>query len=71
MDGQVSADTTYSEWLKKQSAARQDEVLGPTRGKLLRSGQMEVSEMCSHKGVFLTLDELRQRDKRAFELAGL
>ena len=71
MDGQVSADTTYSEWLKKQSAARQDEVLGPTRGKLLRSGQMEVSEMYSHKGVFLTLDELRTRDAEAFKRAGL
>ncbi|MFG5778028.1 minor capsid protein [Comamonas sp. J-3] len=71
MDGQVSADTTYAEWLKKQSASRQDEVLGPTRGKLLRSGKMEVSEMYSHKGVFLTLDELRARDAGAFKRAGL
>ena len=71
MDGQVSSDTSYSDWLKKQSAARQDEVLGATRAKLMRDGKLEMSEMYSHKGVFLTLDELRTRDAEAFKRAGL
>jgi hypothetical protein len=31
MDGAVPAETTYGEWLMKQSAARQDEILGPAR----------------------------------------
>ncbi|ULR87402.1 minor capsid protein [Comamonas sp. B21-038] len=71
MDGQVPPDTSYGDWLKKQSAARQDEVLGQTRARLMRDGKLDLADMYSHKGVFLTLDELRQRDKRAFELAGL
>lgn len=71
MDGQVPADTTYAQWLTAQSAARQDEVLGPTRGKLLRSGGLTMEQLYSQKGVFLTLDELRQRDAAAFKRAGL
>jgi hypothetical protein len=34
MDGQVPEDTKYGDWLKRQSKARQDEVLGPVRAKL-------------------------------------
>lgn len=71
MDGQVANDTTYAAWLKGQSTYRQDEVLGPTRGKLLRDGRLDLTDMYSHKGVFLTLDELRARDAQAFRRAGL
>ena len=71
MDGQVANDTTYADWLKRQSGARQDEVLGATRGKLMRDGKLELSEMYSNKGVFLTLDQLRGRDAEAFKRAGL
>ena len=71
MDGQVANDTTYADWLKRQSVARQDEVLGATRGKLMRDGKLELSEMYSNKGVFLTLDQLRARDAEAFKRAGL
>lgn len=71
MDGQLPADTTYAEWLAKQSANRQDEVLGPTRGKLLREGNLPIERMYSQKGDFLTLDQLRERDAGAFKRAGL
>lgn len=71
MDGQVPAETTYADWLKSQSAARQDEVLGPTRGRLLRQGDLPMDRMYDHKGRFLTLDQLRARDAAAFEKAGL
>lgn len=71
MDGQVPADMTYSEWLKKQNAERQDDVLGPTRGKLLRDGGLDLDRFYSDKGKYLTLDELRQRDAAAFRRAGL
>lgn len=71
MDGQLPADTTYSQWLTKQSAARQDEVLGPARGQLLRQGKLPVDRMYSTKGEFLTLDQLRERDSEAFKRAGL
>lgn len=71
MDGQVAAETTYADWLKKQSAARQDEVLGPTRGRLMREGKLSLDDMYSARGKPLTLDELRKKDAEAFKLAGL
>lgn len=61
MDGQVPADTTYSEWLKRQPAARQDEVLGPTRAKEFRAGK-PLGSFYNDKGRWLTLDELVAND---------
>lgn len=71
MDGQVPADTTYPEWLAKQSARRQDDILGPTRGKLLRDGQLTLDRFYNDKGKMLTLAEIRERDAAAFGRAGL
>jgi hypothetical protein len=71
MDGEVPEETTYAEWIKQQSAARQDEILGPTRGKLMRDGGLTLDRYYSDKGKYWTLDELRQRDAAAFERAGL
>lgn len=71
MDGQVPDSVTYGEWLEGQSAARQDQVLGPTRGKLFRQGGMKLEQFYNDKGKYLTLDELQERDARAFEKAGL
>lgn len=71
MDGQVSRDITYLDWLKRQPAARQDDVLGPTRGALMRRGRLKPEEMYTDKGRFLSLDELRARDADAFRRAGL
>jgi hypothetical protein len=71
MDGQVPEETTYSEWLMRQSAARQDDVLGPTRGKLLRQGGLTIDKFVNDKGRTLTLKQLRQRAPKAFEAAGL
>jgi hypothetical protein len=71
MDGQVPADQTYSQWLAKQSASRQDEILGPTRGKLLRDGGLTVDKFSNERGKWLTLDELKQRDAAAFKRAGV
>lgn len=59
LDGQVPANQTYNEWLTRQSAARQDEVLGPTRGKLLRAGKLSADQMYSTNGDFLDLSQLK------------
>ena len=61
MDGQVAADTTYGEWLSRQSPARQDEILGAKRGKLLRQG-VPMEKFYNDKGQWLTLDQLYQRE---------
>lgn len=71
MDGQVASATTYGEWLARQSAARQDEVLGPARGKLLRDGGVGFDKFFNDKGKFLTLDDLAKMDAAAFKKAGI
>lgn len=71
MDGQVPDETTYGSWLKKQSAERQDDILGPTRGALMREGGLDLDRFYNEKGRYLTLDELRRRDAAAFARAGL
>jgi len=71
MDGQVAAETTYPQWLERQNAGRQDDVLGPTRGALLRSGGLKVEQFFNDKGRFLTLNQLRERSPGAFRRAGV
>ena len=61
MDGTVPSGTTYAEWLGKQSAARQDEVIGSVRGAMLRRGEFTVSEFFNDKGKLLTLEQLSKR----------
>lgn len=71
MDGQIAGDLNYGEWLQKQSAARQDEVVGATRGKLMREGKMAFDQFYTDRGVFIDLETLRARDAAAFKRAGL
>ena len=65
MDGQVSADLTYQEWLKKKPAKFQDEVLGRTKGKLFRDG-MPIDKFVSRAGTERTLDQLKAANAEAF-----
>ena len=71
MDGQVPDSTTYGEWIKGQSANRQDDVLGPARGKLMREGGLPLDKFYNDQGRTLTLDQLRERDAASFAKAGL
>lgn len=71
LDGAVPADTTYADWLPKQSARRQDEILGPTRGKLLREGGLSLEQFANDKGVWYDLKTLQERNAAAFKRAGL
>jgi SPP1 gp7 family putative phage head morphogenesis protein len=71
MSGDVPQSQTYLQWLARQSAARQDQVLGPTRGALLRDGKLPMEKFWNDKGLFLTLNELRSRNIAAFRAAGL
>lgn len=61
MDGQVPASQTYAEWFAKQSAARQDEIMGPVRAKLYRAGQLKFDQFYDDKGCWLTLEQLAAR----------
>lgn len=56
--GQVPAGTTYDDWLRKQSAGFQDEVLGPSRARMFRDGT-SVDRFTDKSGKTLTLKELQ------------
>lgn len=63
---------SYGPWLRRQPAAFQDEVLGPSRGRLFRQGKLEVSKFVDlSTGEEFTLDELRRREPDAWRAAGL
>lgn len=66
MDGQQPAETTYAQWLARQSFARQKTVLGDTRARLLQAGKLTVPEFYNDKGEFLTLEQLRRLEPQAF-----
>jgi len=71
MDGVAPADLDYSTWIERQSAARQDQILGPSRGALLRKGGLTLDRFANEKGVWLTLEQLKERNAAAFKRAGL
>ena len=60
MDGQVPGKTSYLEWLERQPAQRQDQVLGAERGRLFRAGEINLADMFTDKGEWITLDHLKQ-----------
>lgn len=61
MDGQVPGETTYGDWLLRQSAERQNEILGAGKAELLRSGGLKLPDLYDGKGSPLTLRELRAK----------
>lgn len=63
MNGQVPADMSYSKWLARQDYATQEQVLGVTRAQMLRDGKIDVPDLFSDKGEWLTLEQLRNLGK--------
>jgi hypothetical protein len=55
------ADESYSEWLRRQSAEVQNNVLGPTRRKLWLDGKIELIDLVTQKGRPLTLKQLQRK----------
>lgn len=66
---QLPSDRPFPEWLEGLSAARQDEILGPVRGKLHREGSLTLERFTDKTGRKYTLDELRKREAQAFDRA--
>ena len=70
--GRTAAKTNYQTWLKRQSAAFQDDVLGKTKGALFRRGGLELDafvDPVSFKEV--TLADLARTEAAVFESIGL
>lgn len=71
MNGQVPADVTYGEWLRKQPRDFVEEVLGKTKARLFLDGNLTVDRFVHANGRPLTLAELKARDREAFTQAGI
>lgn len=56
--GQVAGSTSYEGWLKSQPPATQDEILGPSRGRLFRDGKVSLRDMVRTDGRRIPLAEL-------------
>ena len=69
--GQVPAKTTYQDWLRRQTAEFQDDVLGKTKGRLFRNGGLTLDKFVDPRGKTVTLDTLRQKEAAAFRAAAL
>ena len=61
VDGPVSANLNYNDWLKKQSKSFQIDALGETKADLFRKGGLSVDKFVNNKGQALTLDQLKSK----------
>lgn len=72
---QISAKTTYYEWLQTQPASFQDDIIGPVRGKLLRNGGLTSEEFralqLNKNFKPITLEEMEKKAPEAFEKANI
>ena len=61
MNGQVSAELNYDQWLRRQPVEFQDDVLGATKGKLFRAG-LTMDRFIDREGAELTLKQIQERE---------
>jgi len=61
MNGQVAETINYPEWLNKQSAKFQKSVLGPTRYKAWKNGDIKINQFTDNKNNILTIDQLKSK----------
>jgi hypothetical protein len=64
MDGQVPAQQSFEAWLKKQSQARQNSVLGATVADLWRRGKLNFRDLLDQSGRPLTTEQLKAKAAR-------
>jgi SPP1 gp7 family putative phage head morphogenesis protein len=60
MDGPVK-NQTYEQWLRKQPVSVQNEVLGASRARLFRDGEVTLKQLLDSDGTVLTLDQLERK----------
>lgn len=71
LTGKVPASTTYNTFLRNSDAAFQDNVLGPTRGRLFRAGEFDVQGFVDNSGDRFTLRQLYEQKPQAFQKLGI
>lgn len=60
-EGGPTSYRTYGTWLRDQDAGTQNDILGPSRGKLFRDGDVSLKELLASDGSVLTLDQLAKK----------
>lgn len=71
LTGVVPAKTSYSQFLGRQSAQFQNDILGVTRGKLFRNGGLTLDRFVDRTGAEIPLADLAKFNADAFRAAGL
>lgn len=69
--GKVPADVDYGTFLRRQSADFQNDVMGNTKARLFRDGNLQLDKFVSRTGDELSLAQLARREADAFRSAGL
>lgn len=69
MDGQVPADLTYPEWLKRQPREFVLDVMGQRKGALFLDGNLPMDRFVDQTGRELTLEQLQQKERSAWSRA--
>ncbi|PRC92666.1 phage minor head protein [Solimicrobium silvestre] len=59
--GQISADTTFTDFLKSKSDQFQNEMLGTGKADLFRRGKISLSDLLDQRGNELNLAQLRAK----------
>ena len=67
----VLSKTSYQEWLARQPAAFQRDILGPNRYALFSKGELTLDKFIDDNGKTLTLQQLKGLEPLAFERAGM
>lgn len=62
--GQIAANTSFNDFLKRRGKAYQDEVLGVGRAELWRKGKITLRDLVNGDGNPLTLSELLRKVKQ-------
>ena len=69
--GVVPAKQNYQQFLTKQPKWFVDDTLGKTKSKLFREGGLTLDKFVDVNGKELTINQLRSRNRKSFEKAGL
>lgn len=69
--GFAPSETFYEDFMRRQSAAFQNEWLGKTKGALFRRGGLSLNEFVDEVGHEFTIEQLLAKHRSAFVAAGL
>jgi len=71
LTGRVPAKVSYGEWLKRQSLGFQQDVLGRTKARLFRKGNLKLDKFVNRAGDEIPLSQLARTQRKAFVDTGL